>query len=104
MDTFLGCNMDLIVQSIQNATIYTTSNWGTNDICDGPHTQHATCGTACSPNELHSKLCILANIGSMEAWGTVLESSARPPGDCNFAFFQSLDGKRGIGSFEVEIF
>ena len=56
------------------------------------------------PNELHSKLCILENIGSMEAWGTVLESSARPLGDCNFAFFQSLDGKRGIGSFKVEIF
>ena len=56
------------------------------------------------PNELHSKLRISANIGSTEAWGTVLESSARPVGDCNFAFFQSLDGKRGIGRFKVEIF
>ena len=42
------------------------------------------------PNELHSKLCILANIGSMEAWGTVSESSDRPLQDCNFAFFPKL--------------
>ena len=56
------------------------------------------------PNELHSKLRISANIGSTEAWGTVLESSARPLQDCNFAYSQGFDGKRGMGSFHIELF